>query len=91
MSKIIVAGAGHGGVVAAMKLARAGHDVTIFEKSKEGCIGLPQSDVAEKSAFIYADIPLPDEYKTGRNVITFVPDDNTVAPLTIPAMEAESI
>lgn len=91
MSKIIVAGAGHGGVVAAMKLARAGHDVTIFEKSKEGCIGLPQSDVAEKSAFVYADIPLPDEYKTVRNVITFVPDDNTVAPLTIPAMEAESI
>ena len=38
MSKFIVAGAGHGGVVAAMKLARAGHDVTIFEKSKEGCI-----------------------------------------------------
>ena len=35
MSKFIVAGAGHGGVVAAMKLARAGHDVTIFEKSKE--------------------------------------------------------
>ena len=52
MSKIIVAGAGHGGVVAAIKLAEAGHDVTIFEKSKEGCIGLPQSDVAEKSAFV---------------------------------------
>ena len=91
MSKIIVAGAGHGGVVAAIKLAEAGHDVTIFEKSKEGCIGLPQSDVAEKSAFVYADISLPDDYKTVRNVITFIPEDTTVAPLTIPAMEAESI
>ena len=91
MSKIIVAGAGHGGVVAATGLAQMGHDVTIFEKSKEGCIGLPQSDVAEKSAFVYADIPLPDEYTTVRNVITFVPEDKTVIPLTIPAMEAESI
>ena len=91
MSKIIIAGAGHGGVVAAIKLAQGGHDVTIFEKSVEGGIGLPQSDVAEKSAFIYADIPLPEDYKTVRNVITFVPEDRTVTPLTIPAMEAESI
>lgn len=91
MSKFIVAGAGHGGVVAAIKLAESGHDVTIFEKSKEGCIGLPQSDVAEKGAFTYADIPLPEEYETVRNVITFVPEDKALVPLTIPAMEAESI
>lgn len=91
MSKIIVAGAGHGGVVAAIKLAENGHDVTIFEKSKEGAIGLPQSDVAEKSAFDYAEIPLPEEYETVRNVITFVPQDKALEPLTIPAMEAESI
>ena len=91
MSKIIIAGAGHGGVVTAIKLASEGHDVTIIEKRSQGYVGLPQSDVAEKSAFTYADIPLPDEYKTVRNVITFIPKEKETAPLTIPAMDAESI
>ena len=35
MSKIIVAGAGHGGVVTAIKLAKAGHEVIIFEKNQQ--------------------------------------------------------
>lgn len=91
MSKIIIAGAGHGGVTAAVKLAQAGHDVTIIEKKAEGCVGLPQSDVAEKSAFVFADIPLPPKYKTVKNVITFVPKGKDIAPLTIPAMDSESL
>jgi flavin-dependent dehydrogenase len=36
MSKILVAGAGHGGLVAAARLAGAGFDVTVIEKGKEG-------------------------------------------------------
>ncbi|MBQ3051771.1 MAG: NAD(P)-binding protein, partial [Clostridia bacterium] len=37
MSKtIIVAGAGHGGLTAAALLAKAGFDVTIYERNEEG-------------------------------------------------------
>ena len=40
MSKrIIVAGAGHGGVIAAAKLAKAGYDVTVYEKQKRENLG----------------------------------------------------
>lgn len=39
MKKILVAGAGHGGLVAAAKLADAGYDVTVLEARKEGTLG----------------------------------------------------
>ena len=38
--KIIVAGAGHGGIVAAYYLALEGYDVTVYEKGKKGKLGL---------------------------------------------------
>ena len=34
MKKIIVAGAGHGGLTAAYNLAKNGFDVTVYEKNK---------------------------------------------------------
>lgn len=37
--KIIVAGGGHGGLIAAAKLAKAGYNVTVYEKSKRADIG----------------------------------------------------
>ncbi|MBR4765181.1 MAG: NAD(P)-binding protein, partial [Clostridia bacterium] len=44
MSQIIVAGAGHGGLVAAIKLAAAGHEVTVYDKQKKGEYYLDQRD-----------------------------------------------
>ena len=45
MSKrIAVAGAGHGGLVAAYYLACAGYDVTVYEKKAAGTLGYDQSD-----------------------------------------------
>lgn len=37
--KIIVAGAGHGGLVATAILSKAGHDVTVIEKEKRESLG----------------------------------------------------
>lgn len=91
MSEIIIAGAGHGGAVAAIKLAEAGNEVTVFEKEPKNLLGLPQSDIVEKAAFEYAEIPFPPEYKTVKNEITFVPLGDDVSPITLPASERESV
>lgn len=91
MARIIVAGAGHGGIVAAYKLAEAGHEVMIFEKSPEGSMGLRQSDAFDKEAFEYAGIPLPPNFPLGKNQLTLVPLEDTTAPLTLPEPESESI
>ncbi len=39
MKKVIVAGAGHGGLIAAAELAESGFDVTVFEKRKREELG----------------------------------------------------
>lgn len=39
MKKIIVAGAGHGGLIAAAKLAESGYNVTVFEKRERAELG----------------------------------------------------
>ena len=51
--KIIVAGAGHGGIAAGALLAKNGFDVTVYEKQKRKC-ALPQilsSVVLKKRSF----------------------------------------
>lgn len=87
MSKIIVAGAGHGGVVAAMLLAKEGHDVTVYEKSSEGECGLDQRDSLDATALDYAEIEIPEHFNAPSNQITFVPLDKEVSPVTIPVNE----
>lgn len=61
MKKILVAGAGHGGISAAINLARKGYDVTIIEKQKREEMGYNWEDALELSAFDFAEIDRPDE------------------------------
>lgn len=61
MRKILVAGAGHGGISAAINLARAGYDVTVYEKQKREEMGYDWEDAIELSAFDFAEIERPDE------------------------------
>lgn len=61
MEKIIVAGAGHGGLTAAYSLARNGFDVTVYERSKRENLGYDWHDSMNYDAFDKAGIERPDE------------------------------
>lgn len=61
MKKIIVAGAGHGGLIASYHLAKAGYDVTVYEKNNREGLGHDWHDYLDMTAFSGAGIPEPDE------------------------------
>ncbi len=56
---VIVAGAGPGGCVAAMKLAQAGHRVALFDSSDEDRLGKPIIVEVERSIFPLAGVDAP--------------------------------
>lgn len=58
MSRIIVAGGGHGGIAAASLLAKKGHDVTVFEKRPEKDLGYDWTDIFDPKAFREIDMPM---------------------------------
>ncbi|MBR4858190.1 MAG: hypothetical protein IKU08_03290 [Clostridia bacterium] len=60
---IIVAGLGHGGIAAAALLAKAGYDVTVYEKKKKGTLGYDWTDIFAPDALKYAEIDMPDDDK----------------------------
>lgn len=61
MKKILVAGAGHGGLVAAYHLALKGFDVTVYEKKARETLGFDWHDSINWGAFDDSDIPRPDK------------------------------
>ncbi len=80
MRKILVAGAGHGGISAAINLARAGYDVTVYEKQKREEMGYDWEDAIELSAFDFAEIERPDEsiYIKSHHMAYMSPDGNHI-------------
>ena len=76
MKKIIVAGAGHGGLSAAAMLAEKGFDVTVFEKNEKRDLGYDWTDIFDKRALIRAEIPMPerDKYTVKGRVCFYSPD-----------------
>lgn len=81
-SKILVAGAGHGGIVAAYYLAKEGFDVTIYEKGSEGKLGHDQSDFIHLDGFEKSGIPIPEEYMRVRTPISFCLPESDVEPVS---------
>ncbi len=61
--KIIVAGAGHGGITAAALLAEKGFDVTVYEKCEEGKLGYDWTDIFDPKALDVVGCPWPSEDK----------------------------
>lgn len=84
MSEIIIAGAGHGGLVAAARLAKAGHRVQIFEKNLREEYPLEQRDSFDANAMRYAGIDIPVHYFAKNNRISFIPLDRDAPMLTMP-------
>ena len=60
MAKIAVVGMGQGGMVAAVKLAEAGYDVSIFEKEARGHVGYDWRDDIRADVFRAVEMPMPD-------------------------------
>lgn len=79
--KIIVAGAGHGGIVAAYYLAGEGYDVTVYEKRKEGCLGYDQCDSIHLDGFEKSGIPIPEKWYVKRTPIAFCVPESDLEPL----------
>ena len=61
--KIVVAGAGHGGITAAALLAKAGFDVTVFERGEKGKLGYDWTDIFDPKALDAVGCPRPSEDK----------------------------
>lgn len=74
--KIIVAGAGHGGIAAAAILAQNGYDVTVYERGKEGTLGYDWTDIFAPGALKIAGIGMPpeDKYEYKENMTFYSPD-----------------
>jgi len=61
MSIFLIAGAGHGGLTAALRLAQAGHGVTVLERSPEADLGYDWTDVIEPGVFAMNGFTQPDD------------------------------
>ena len=61
MLKIVVAGAGHGGLTAAFRLAREGYDVTVVEAREREALGHDWHDSMRPDAFDFCGIPRPED------------------------------
>ena len=79
--KIIVAGAGHGGIVAAYYLAKEGYDVTVYEMGSEGKLGHDQGDSIHLDGFEKSGIPIPKEWYVKRTPIAFCVPGTDLEPL----------
>ena len=84
MAEIIVAGAGHGGLIAAARLAKAGHHVSVYEKILRDEYPLEQKDYFDANAMRFAGIEIPEHYYAENNRISFIPLDSDVPVLTMP-------
>jgi flavin-dependent dehydrogenase len=86
MSRIIVAGAGHGGLTAAYNLARAGHSVTVYEKATYDTVGHDWHDGLWLGDFDRVNMPRPDPslYIPNKDMRFFNPKKTVTLELNFP-------
>lgn len=91
MKKIIVAGAGHGGLTASFHLASKGYDVTVIEKGSREQMGHDWHDSLDFSAFDDSGIPRPDEDMYTFNIPTAFTNPSQTVRLDIPYEKGKGI
>ncbi len=91
MSKIIVAGGGHGGIAAASLLAKRGCNVTVYERHEENAMGYDWTDIFAPGAFEDIEMPLPDKslYEYKEHMTFYAPSFRTGLRQAIPADKLE--
>lgn len=90
-NKIIVAGGGHGGIAAAMLLARSGFDVTVFEKNSADNMGHDWTDIFDKKGFTALGLELPPKelYNLKHDMTFYGPAMQTALHQNTPVDELE--
>ena len=76
MKRIIVAGAGHGGLAAAALLSGNGFDVTVYEKNSRTELGYDWTDIFAPGALKVACVPMPpkDKFSYKENMTFYSPN-----------------
>lgn len=89
--KIVVAGAGHGGLVSAIKLCENGYDVTVYEKSNEASMGYDWTDDFDINVFDEVELPRPRKstYYLKHNWTFVSPDKETYVSINIPEADRD--
>lgn len=89
--KIIVAGGGHGGIGAAMRLAQHGFDVTVFEKNSRENMGYDWTDIFDRKGFTCLGIPMPDKslYRLKHDMTFYSPSMDTPLTQNVPEDQLE--
>ena len=89
--RIIVAGAGHGGIAAGMLLAQNGFDVTVYEKNSRKNMGHDWTDAFDRKSFEAVGIPMPDKslYYLKHDITFYSPAERTALMQSIPEDQLE--
>ena len=89
--KIIIAGAGHGGITCGAILAKNGYDVTIYEKNAEDKMGHDWTDIFDPKAFkaVGMEMPPREMYEFKNNMTFFGPAMTTRLVQDVPENELE--
>ncbi len=93
-AKIAVVGLGQGGACAAIRLLKAGHSVTVFEKQPRDSTGYDWEDDIRADVFSLCDLPMPadDAYEQKRKWLFVSPDWQHSLPVPpLPPMEEISV
>lgn len=83
--KIIVAGAGHGGILTAARLAEKGFDVTVYERKVRDELGYDWLDAIDLKIFNDVGLPLPDISNISFNGDMRFYNPSFESPLTVEA------
>lgn len=84
-ANIAVVGMGQGGMTAAIKLAQAGANVTIYEKKEEGFVSYDWTDDIKCEVFKIANLPFPDEDVYAQKADWLFVSPNNKGELVVPS------